>query len=235
MTMAQSLAAAGMKITIVKDGPYQVTGAVPLVRETIGANESGDSVDWVEGEAERPRKAYQLCRCGHSATKPFCDGSHERVGFDGTETASRAPYDEQAGVMEGPAVALEDAESLCAFARFCDRDGNVWDTVSEVASGGRREAFIRQVGQCPSGRLRVILLENGEAVEPELPPSIALVSDPAQGVAGPLWVRGGIEVVGADGVAYEVRNRVTLCRCGASNNKPFCDGAHASDEVRFQD
>jgi CDGSH-type Zn-finger protein len=233
--MAQSLAAAGMKITIVKDGPYQVTGAVPLVRETIGANAAGDSVDWVTGAEERGRRAYQLCRCGHSATKPYCDGSHERVGFDGTETASRAPYDEQAGVMEGPTVALTDAEPLCAFARFCDRDGNVWNTVSEVSSPERRHAFERQVGQCPSGRLRVIELVGGEMIEPDLPPSIAVVADPAQGVAGPLWVRGGIEVIGADGVAYEVRNRVTLCRCGASKNKPFCDGAHASDEVKFQE
>jgi CDGSH-type Zn-finger protein len=233
--MAPSLAAAGMKITIVKDGPYQVTGAVPLVRETIGANSAGDSVDWVESGAQEARRAYLLCRCGHSANKPFCDSTHQAVGFDGTETASRAPYDEQAGVMEGPAVAMTDAESLCAFARFCDRDGNVWNTVSAVSSGPEKAAFVRQVGQCPSGRLRVLELIDGKAIEPELPPSIALVSDPAQGVAGPLWVRGGIEIIAADGAVYEVRNRVTLCRCGASKNKPFCDGSHAADEVRFQE
>jgi CDGSH-type Zn-finger protein len=208
---------------------------VPLTRETIGANAAGDSVAWVEGEAERARRAYQLCRCGHSQTKPFCDGSHEQFGFDGTETASRAPYFEQATVMEGPAVALSDAESLCAFARFCDRDGAVWNTVTEVASASDRDAFVRQVGQCPSGRLRAIVKADDEWVEPDLPPSIALVSDPAQGVAGPLWVRGGIEIVGADGRAYETRHRVTLCRCGASKNKPFCDGSHASDEVKFQE
>jgi CDGSH-type Zn-finger protein len=233
--MAQSLAASGMKITIVKDGPYQVTGSVPLVRETIGANAAGDSVDWVDGGEVSVRRAYQLCRCGHSATKPLCDGTHEKIGFDGTETASRAPYVEQAGVMEGPAVAMADAESLCAFARFCDRDGNVWNTVGEVAPGSQRAAFVHQVGQCPSGRLRALSVETGDFEEPEFAPSIALVTDPAQGVAGPLWVRGGIEVIGADGTPYETRNRVTLCRCGASKNKPFCDGSHASDEVRFQE
>ena len=232
--MGQSLAAAGMKITIVKNGPYQVSGGVPLGRETIGANAAGDSVDWLAGEAERARRAYQLCRCGHSKTKPYCDGSHETVGFDGTETASRAPYVEQAGVMEGPAVAMTDAESLCAFARFCDRDGNVWNTVAAVSAPAGKQAFERQVGQCPSGRLRVLDKAQESWIEPELPASIALVSDPAQGVAGPLWVRGGIEIVGADGGAYERRNRVTLCRCGASRNKPFCDGSHASDEVKFQ-
>ena len=57
--------------------------------------------------------------------------------------------------------------------------------------------------------------------------------DPAEGVSGGLWVRGGITVESADGFRYETRNRVTLCRCGASRNKPFCDGSHA--EVRFTD
>jgi hypothetical protein len=70
-------------------------------------------------------------------------------------------------------------------------------------------------------------------VEPELPPSIALVEDPQQGVSGPLWVRGGVEIIAADGTSYEIRNRVTLCRCGQSSNKPFCNGAHAS--VGFKD
>ncbi len=55
-----------------------------------------------------------------------------------------------------------------------------------------------------------------------------MIEDPQEGVSGPLWVRGGIPVVSADGTPYEVRNRVTLCRCGASQNKPFCDGSHAS-------
>ena len=233
--MAQSLAASGMKITIVKDGPYQVSGGVPLKRATIGADEKGESRDWLMGETVEARGVYELCRCGHSANKPFCDNTHEAIGFNGTETASRATYAEQAGVMEGPAVVLADAEPLCAFARFCDRDGNVWNTVAEVTSGARRDAFVRQVGQCPSGRLKALDVRTGIAEEPDLPPSIALVSDPAQGVAGPLWVTDGIEVVGSDGVAYERRNRVTLCRCGASKNKPFCDGSHASEEVMFEE
>ena len=65
-------------------------------------------------------------------------------------------------------------------------------------------------------------------IEPEFAPSIGIVADPAQGLAGPIWVRGGIAVTSAEGETYEVRNRVTLCRCGASANKPFCDARRAS-------
>jgi CDGSH-type Zn-finger protein len=50
---------------------------------------------------------------------------------------------------------------------------------------------------------------------------------------GPLLVRGGIPVESEDGRPYEVRNRVTLCRCGHSRNKPFCDGTH--DQIGFRE
>jgi hypothetical protein len=124
----------------------------------------------------------------------------------------------------GPRAAT--ARGLCAGARFCDRAGTVWTTVGEISGAEERAAFVDQVGQCPSGRLVAYDANTGEALEPELPPSIVLVEDPSEGVRGPLWVRGGIEIVGADGTSYETRNRVTLCRCGASANKPFCDGSH---------
>jgi CDGSH-type Zn-finger protein len=61
-----------------------------------------------------------------------------------------------------------------------------------------------------------------------LPLSEQLIEDTAKQVSGPIWVRGGIPVLSADGTTYEIRNRLTLCRCGRSANKPFCDGAHAA-------
>ncbi len=86
----------------------------------------------------------------------------------------------------------------------------------------------RGAGLCPSGRLVAWDRETKTEIEPEFEPSIGIVADPADGVAGPIWVRGGIPISGADGETYEIRNRVTLCRCGASANKPFCDASHAS-------
>jgi hypothetical protein len=70
--------------------------------------------------------------------------------------------------------------------------------------------------------------QSGQAIEPKLEPSIGVIEDTAKGISGPLWARGGIPIFSADGEPYEVRNRVTLCRCGASKNKPFCDGTHAA-------
>ena len=92
---------------------------------------------------------------------------------------------------------------------------------------------VREGTRCPSGRLVVWDRTTKEPFELGLEPSIGLVEDPTEGVSGPLWVRGGIQIVGADGVEYELRNRATLCRCGASANKPFCDGSHAA--IRFDD
>ena len=92
---------------------------------------------------------------------------------------------------------------------------------------------MHQAMRCPSGRLVARDAATGAAFEPVLEPSIGVVEDPAEACSGPLWVRGGIRIQSQDGVAYEVRNRVTLCRCGQSKNKPFCDGTHT--EVKYQD
>ncbi len=72
--------------------------------------------------------------------------------------------------------------------------------------------------------------KTGAVVEPPFEPSIVLIEDPAVGVSGPIWVRGCIPVESATGGTYRVRNRVTLCRCGKSKNKPFCDSSHYPEE-----
>ena len=220
-----------MTIAVSVNGPYLVSGNVPLSTQTIVADAQGNSIDWRQGAAIDHRPTFALCRCGQSANKPFCDGAHASAGFDGTETASNDPYLAQATEQVGPTVSLSDAPELCAGARFCDVGGQVWNLVEQ--SGPEAAAMtVREAGLCPSGRL-VASHHDTNSIEPELPPSLGIVQDPAQGVAGPIWVRGGIPVRSSDGTTYEVRNRVTLCRCGASANKPFCDASHVS--IRFTD
>ena len=221
-----------MRITVTKNGPYRVSGAVPLARQTIVADEEGSSIAWEPGETFDTPEEYSLCRCGRSRNKPFCDDSHVRAGFDGTETASREPYLAQAEVEDGPRVRLTDAQVLCAFARFCDFGGQVWNLVERDDPEAAGLA-VREAGLCPSGRLVAWDRFTNRPLEPELEPSIGVVEDPPQEVSGPLWVRGEIPVYSADGYQYETRNRVTLCRCGASGNKPFCDGTHAA--IGFRD
>jgi CDGSH-type Zn-finger protein len=221
------------RVTITRNGPYLVTGGVPLAKQTIVTDRDGGSHEWRASAPFPAKDSYALCRCGHSANKPFCDGTHQRIGFNGTETASREPYREQAQLLEGPALALTDVESLCAFARFCDPNGQVWNQVERTDEAAVRNMFVRQVNNCPSGRLVAWDRSTGQPIEQTLPLSIGVIEDPAEQVSGPLWLRGGIPLTSAEGFNYEVRNRVTLCRCGASKNKPFCDGSHAT--IKFRD
>ena len=222
-----------MKIVISKDGPYLVSGNVPLAMQIITPNEQGLSWEWKEAKSFESKDEYNLCRCGQSKNKPFCDNSHLKFKFDGTETASRRPYMRQAEVFDGPTMTLSDAEELCAFARFCDPGGKIWGLIGQTDDPEARKLVTREANNCPSGRLVVSDKESGKEIEHRLPPSVAVVEDPALGCSGPLWVRGGIRIESADGTPYEIRNRVTLCRCGASVNKPFCNGSHAS--IRFRD
>jgi CDGSH-type Zn-finger protein len=61
---------ADVKVQVLKNGPLLVSGPV-------------DFVD-AEGKPIQPAKQpAALCRCGHSAAKPFCDGSHRKVNFQG--------------------------------------------------------------------------------------------------------------------------------------------------------
>ncbi len=221
---------AKMRIAITEDGPYLVSGGVPLLRLEIVTNEQGESVAWREIERLDVDERYQLCRCGHSAEKPFCDGSHTKIGFDGAETAGHESLLEQSVSIDGPGITVRDARKLCAEARFCDRAGGLWNLVEKCDDPEIRALVEEEAMLCPSGRYSVCKSGSDETLEFVFERSVGLVEDPAMGVSGPLFARGGILIEGADDAAYEVRNRVTLCRCGESGNKPFCDGAHIRAE-----
>ena len=156
---------------------------------------------------------------------PFCDGTHLKNHFDGTETASRVPYLERAEWTEGKDVRLSDAPGFCSHARFCIRGEGIWDLIGSGDAEAKKVA-LEMAANCHSGRLVAWDRKTGKPIEPAFEKSIGLVEGPGKGMIGPLWVRGGIPVIAADGFPYEVRNRVTLCHCGRSGNKPFCDGSH---------
>ena len=213
------------KVKIIKNGPYVVSGGVPLSEQIICVDTDGQRHGWKEGKKYPAREDYALCRCGQSRAMPFCDGAHARIQFDGTETAIHSPYLDQSRQINGPGLKLTDAENLCARARFCHRAGGTWKLTKQSGDPDARQKAIEEACDCPSGRL-VAWDQNGKAIEPDFEPSIGLIEETQAGKMGPIWVRGGIPVESADGTTYEIRNRVTLCRCGKSSNKPFCDGSH---------
>jgi CDGSH-type Zn-finger protein len=192
----------------------------------------GTPISWVyERNLESP-PSYLLCRCGYSSNKPFCDGTHASIAFDGTEVSDNLPFEEMAKNISGPDLILKDAEILCASARFCHRGGDIWDMIFRTNDPKLRKIVIENAADCPSGRLVIFDKKSERPIEPTLDKSIGFIEDPAKGVGGPLWVRGGIPVYSVEGKMYERRNRVTLCRCGKSTNKPFCDSSHYPEEDR---
>jgi CDGSH-type Zn-finger protein len=223
-------------IKITKNGPYIVDGALPLAKEIIVSDKNGDSMGYKREKKYSISGEYALCRCGASKNKPFCDGSHQKNFFDGTETAGKKEYLLQCEKIKGPDLELDDLPELCARARFChDQQSDVWNNTEQSDDPKAKDEAIRQACLCPAGRLVARDKNSNKIIEPELKQEIGLIEDPQAKASGPVWVKGGIEIVSADGKKYETRNRVTLCRCGKSQNKPFCDGCHIDEKFNDGD
>lgn len=211
------------KIKIVKDGPYIVSGNIPLTEKIITPKGSG--YEFKNGRVFTHSEEYSLCRCGKSKNAPFCDNSHKGSGFNGTETASKNSYKERAELIEGLDLDLLD-DGRCAFARFCYReDGHVWDLLEKSDDPKLKKEAIIAASECPAGRL-VAVEKTGESIEPDHEQAIHIIQDQERGVSSGIFVKGNIPIESSDNEFYEIRNRVMLCRCGKSRNKPFCDARH---------
>ena len=157
-----------------------------------------------------------LCRCGGSKTKPFCDGTHSKIGFTDKNLAD--PTKDRRDTYAGKKITIFDNRALCAHAGYCT------DGLKEVfrygeepwiaPDAGAVEKVIETIRRCPSGALSYAI-DGVEGKAPKGPPLVTVLDN------GPYAVTGGIELAGDAS-----REHYTLCRCGQSKNKPLCDGSH---------
>jgi CDGSH-type Zn-finger protein/truncated hemoglobin YjbI len=208
----------GPTIQVTADGPYLATNATNVV--------SGLGVRL----ATTPQMA--LCRCGQSAIKPLCDGSHARVGFSGAKDPKRIV--DQRDTYVGQQVTVLDNRGTCQHSGLCtDRLATVFHAGSEpfvTPSGGRMDEIIRAVRDCPSGALSYTI----DAIEAREDVDRHGTREPAIEVStnGPYRITGGIELIDAAAdpeplvVLGASAEHYALCRCGHSQNKPFCSGMH---------
>ena len=211
-------------IRLVRDGPYVLTNV--------------DSLTGPLGEPVPTRPQMALCRCGQSAEKPFCDGSHARVDFSGAKDPNRVL--DRRDTYEGLSVTILDNRGVCQHSGFCTDRVPVAFRVDQdpfvAPSGARLDEMIRAVRNCPSGALSLAIdgIEDRAAVDwhGSRPPGVTITID------GPYRITGSIELIGETEVPV-ARNtgssleHYALCRCGHSQNKPFCSGMHWY--VGFQD
>ncbi len=94
-----------------------------------------------------------------------------------------------------------------------------WITPENATS----EQLVEQVRKCPSGALSIIEENHEKKIKPDMEKGNTNVEVTAN---GPLRVSGPCEIKMPDGSSQVLEKDVWLCRCGASANKPFCDGAH---------
>ncbi len=203
-------------IRVTRDGPYRIEGSI--------------TVTDASGQLVCEEGTRYLCRCGGSRHKPLCDGTHGKNGFDGTETADHGSIRERRQALPGQGVTIFDDRSRCAHIGRCT-DGlpAVFRLGQEPwidATAASAEEISAVVRRCPSGALAYALGTDLEPTEELADSAIIALPDAS------LQIRGGVQVVAVDGKPYEIRARQTLCRCGHSKNKPFCDGSHWSAGFR---
>jgi CDGSH-type Zn-finger protein/truncated hemoglobin YjbI len=211
-------------IQVALDGPYLVTGAVRVL-------------DWLGATIDISPQAA-LCRCGESRIKPFCDGSHARVGFSGAKDPNRVG--DRLDTYVGQQITILDNRGTCQHAGYCsDRLASVFRVGQEpfvAPSGGRMDEIIRAVRDCPSGALSYAIdgVEARDSVDRHgtREPAIEVTKDGPYRITGavPLTDERGEAVARTTGASTE---HYALCRCGHSQNKPFCSGMHWY--VEFQD
>jgi CDGSH-type Zn-finger protein len=208
------------RIACLPNGPYYLLNDMQASPVPNLVRSSGAACATVRGIA--------LCRCGDSKNKPFCDGTHSSNGFtDRKVTDSRKNRRE---VYRGKRITIFDNRAICAHAGYCS-DGlkSVFRYGVEPwidPDGAAVDEVIATIRKCPSGALSYAI-EGKEGVAPERPPKVEVTDN------GPYAVSGGIELMNVEFGDGASREHYTLCRCGASANKPFCDGSHW--RVEFKD
>jgi CDGSH-type Zn-finger protein/truncated hemoglobin YjbI len=203
-------------IRCAKDGPYLVTNAERL-RSWLG-----------EELATRPQMA--LCRCGESAVKPSCDGACARVGFSDEKDPKRV--EDRRETYPGVQLTVFDNRGICQHSGLCtNRLASVFHTEGTFVtpSGGRMDEIIRAVRDCPSGALGYAI----DDVEARQQADWDWTREPAIEVTrdGPYRITGGLPLCDERGQAVQRAagsslEHYALCRCGHSQNKPFCSGMH---------
>ena len=95
------------------------------------------------------------------------------------------------------------------------------------SNGASIDEIIETVKKCPSGALSYSIDGIEYIDQEEREPMITVSKD------GPYNITGGIELVGIKIPENVSKEHYSLCRCGASKNKPFCDGSHL--QINFKD
>ncbi|MEL6919693.1 MAG: CDGSH iron-sulfur domain-containing protein [Pseudomonadota bacterium] len=193
------------------DGPLVVENP-PIVRRA-------------DGEVIETKAVAALCRCGASANKPFCDGSHQAAGFSSAADHSklRKTPISYSGQVEGTEVTISYTPVLCTHAAQCQaRALEVFNPRNKPwiqPENGTMSAIMDVMAACPSGALRVSVSGQPEQHLTSSDMEIHVEKN------GPYHVK-NVTLDGEFNGAGASRAKYSLCRCGLSKNKPFCDGTH---------
>lgn len=199
------------------------TGSPLMVFSPYGPYLAVDIETFVDsaGKPLPTEPVMSLCRCGSSQHKPFCDGTHSQVGFSGAKGTPKAP--DTIKDYPGRNIVIHDNRGVCSHSGHCinglpsvfKRKTRPWID----PDGASPQEIIAVIRQCPSGALSYsidgVLHKNWDGET-----KITLEKN------GAYLLSGTIAIKDAVGSTPAAEDHCALCRCGGSQNKPFCDGSH---------
>ena len=216
------------KITVNSNGSLKVEGDFEIVDKNGGVYN-------LQG-----REIISICRCGLSKNKPFCDGTHSIIGFSSQNMnlnendTNKLTIKNKRRDYVGKEITIHDNRKICSHAKECVNNlPSVFKLGSKPwidSDGSKMQDIINTVRKCPSGALSYSIdgIEYRDPKE-QRDPILTVLKN------GPYYITGGIDLIGeniefGEGASKE---HYTLCRCGTSENKPFCDGTHRT--INFKD
>ena len=171
-----------------------------------------------------------LCRCGASRNKPFCDGTHGIIRFSSKNADNNNKIGSKRKSYAGTKITIHDNRRICSHAAECVNNlSSVFNLNKRPwinPDGAITKEIIETIKKCPSGALSYSI-DGIEYRDYDGKQLVKVSKD------GPYYITGGIELVGAEFPDDTSKEHYTLCRCGTSNNKPFCDGNHSI--INFKD
>ncbi|MEM7179684.1 MAG: CDGSH iron-sulfur domain-containing protein [Spirochaetota bacterium] len=193
-------------IEAIPNGPFKVSHAEKLSYCGLAQQIDGDCY---------------LCRCGESKNAPYCDGNHSKAGFKDTNPKKTQ---QEIKVWQGEKIKTYFNPNACMHVFYCKPMKELRAREGSDTSTATAEEIMKVVDSCPSGALTYELKQKISTTPNTYEYPIEIIE------GGEIRIKEEFFLTNFSLQERQPSDKATLCRCGLSKNKPYCDASHRKKE-----